>query len=77
MPTRARFGSISLRMFADDHNPPHFHLKAPDFDVSVRIADFVVIEGKVARAKLLEPIAWAEQNRAMLQAKWSELNERG
>ncbi len=31
MPTLQRFGSVSLRMVADDHRPPHFPIVAPDF----------------------------------------------
>ena len=37
MPTLQRFGSVSVRMYADDHRPPHFHIVAPDFQVLVRI----------------------------------------
>jgi hypothetical protein len=26
MPTLQRFGAVSVRMYADDHRPPHFHI---------------------------------------------------
>ena len=29
MPVLQRFGSVSVRMYADDHRPPHFHIVAP------------------------------------------------
>jgi hypothetical protein len=35
MPILQRFGSVSVRMYADDHHPPHFHIVAPDFQVLV------------------------------------------
>jgi len=31
MPTLHRFGAVSVRIYADDHRPPHFHIVAPDF----------------------------------------------
>ena len=37
MPTVQRFGAVSVRMYADDHRPPHFHIVAPDFQAG---ADF-------------------------------------
>jgi uncharacterized protein DUF4160 len=46
MPTSQRFGSVSLRMYADDHRPPHFHIVARDFQVLVRISDLAVIAGE-------------------------------
>jgi hypothetical protein len=33
MPTLQRFGAASVRIYADDHRPPHFHIVAPDFQV--------------------------------------------
>jgi len=41
-----RFGSVSVRMYADDHRPPHFHIVAPDFHLLVRISDLTVIGGE-------------------------------
>ena len=48
MPTLHRFGAVSVRMYADDHRPPHFHIVAPDFQVLVRISDLTVIAGEAA-----------------------------
>lgn len=33
MPTLHRSDAVSVRMYADDHWPPHFHIVAPDFQV--------------------------------------------
>lgn len=46
MPTIQRFGAVVVRMYADDHAPPHFHIEAPDFEVLVRLSDFVIIAGE-------------------------------
>jgi hypothetical protein len=77
MPTLQRFGAVSVRMYADDHRPPHFHIVAPDFQVLVRIADFRVIEGEARPAQIADVIAWARAHRESLALKWAELNERG
>jgi len=50
MPTLHRFGAVSVRMYADDHRPPHFHIVAPDFQVLVRISDLTVIAGDAPRS---------------------------
>jgi len=77
MPVLQRFGSVSLRMYADDHRPPHFHIVAPDFQVLVRISDLAVIAGEARASEIAEAIAWARKHQEMLSLKWAELNERG
>ena len=56
MPILHRFGSVSVRMYAADHRPPHFHIVAPDFQVLVQISDLVVIAGDARRAR--SPKLW-------------------
>lgn len=77
MPILQRFGSVSVRMYADDHHPPHFHIVAPDFQVLVQISDLVVIAGEARPSEIAEALAWARTHQAMLALKWAELNERG
>jgi hypothetical protein len=77
MPTLQRFGAVSVRMYADDHRPPHFHIVAPDFQVLVRISDLQVIAGEARPAQIAEVLAWAREHGESLALKWAELNERG
>ena len=77
MPTLHRFGSISIRMYADDHHPPHFHIVGTDFQVLVRISDLAVITGNAREAQIAEALGWAKTHQDMLALKWVELNERG
>jgi len=77
MPTVQRFGAVIVRMYADDHAPPHFHIEAPDFEVLVRLSDFAVIAGEARPREIAEVLCWAEQERTFLALKWAELNERG
>ena len=76
MPTLQRFGRVSIRMYADDHRPPHFHIVGPNFQILVRIADLTVIAGTARRREIAEAMAWAAQHREMLTLKWVELTER-
>ena len=77
MPSLCRFGAVSVRIYADDHRPPHFHIVAPDFQVLVRISDLAVIAGEARPAQVAEVIAWARAHQESLALKWAEPNERG
>jgi hypothetical protein len=77
MPTLHRFGAVSVRMYAGDHRPPHFHIVAPDFQVLLRISDLRVIGGEARPAQIAEMIGWARKHRESLALRWAELNERG
>ncbi|MDC6171262.1 DUF4160 domain-containing protein [Paucibacter sp. XJ19-41] len=62
-------------MYADDHNPPHFHVLANDGKKAlVEIASLTVIAGEVRSGTLKEALGWAGSNKATLVAKWKELN---
>jgi hypothetical protein len=76
MPTLQRFGAVSIRMYADDHRPPHFHIVGPDFQVVVRIADLAITAGIARGNQIAEAMAWAAEHREMLALKWIELVER-
>ena len=66
MPTLRRFGAASLRMYADDHNPPHFQLVGADFQVLVQISDLAVIAGNARPAQIADALAWAREHREAL-----------
>jgi hypothetical protein len=76
MPVLMRFGAVSVRIYADDHRPPHFHIVSPDFQVLVRISDLAVIAGEARAADIAEALFWAREHREFLASKWAELNER-
>jgi hypothetical protein len=76
MPVLMRFGAVSVRIYADDHRPPHFHIVSPDFQVLVRISDLAVIAGEARAADIAEALFWAREHREFLALKWAQLNER-
>jgi hypothetical protein len=78
MPTLHRFGAVSVRIYAEDHRPPHFHIVAADLQVPARISDLAVIAGEARPAQIAEVIALdAGASRESRTLKWAELNERG
>lgn len=51
MPEVSRFYGIIILMFADDHNPPHIHVRYGDRRASITIKNGLVT-GQLARKEL-------------------------
>ena len=69
MPTIAYFLGIAVRMFFNDHDPPHFHVRYQGFRARVRIADGEVIDGRLSPtvARVQE---WTALRRDALMRNW-------
>jgi hypothetical protein len=51
MPEVSRFYGIVIKMFYDEHNPPHFHAEYGEYEVLVNINTLAIIGGRLpARA---------------------------
>ncbi|MFL4970634.1 MAG: DUF4160 domain-containing protein [Xanthobacteraceae bacterium] len=48
MPTVAYFLGISVRMFFNDHEPPHVHVRYQGFRARVRSSDGGLIDGRLS-----------------------------
>jgi hypothetical protein len=46
MPELSRFLGISIFMYYDDHNPPHFHVRYNDSRAVISINDLLLVESK-------------------------------
>jgi len=77
MPTIARLPGANIRIYADDHAPPHFHLVGPRSDAQVRLDTLEVLRGVADRRDLEEARAWSMANPGVLRKEWERLNERG
>lgn len=73
MPRLKRFASTEIAMFFVDHNPPHFHVLGKEGAAQVRIDTLEVVAAS-GRIDLAEALAWAAENRALLEAKWAEFS---
>jgi uncharacterized protein DUF4160 len=72
MPEIKRFGGFKLLMFFQDENPPHVHIKGPDFAAKIRLSDGDVIAGEVPSKALRQARRWIASNRAQLTRLWDE-----
>ena len=70
MPSISQFFGIVIRMFFNDHAPPHFHVQYNEFKAVVNIADLAVTEGKLPRRAQELVLDWAELHRAELLENW-------
>ena len=70
------FSNTDLRINADDHNPPHFHILGPRFQVSVDIATLEISAGKARAKDIREAMEWARKNSGFLKAEWDRITAR-
>ena len=71
-----KFSNTDLRINADDHNPPHFHILGPGFQVSVDIATMEISAGKARPRDIREAMNWARENRDFLMSEWVRITAR-
>jgi Domain of unknown function (DUF4160) len=61
-------------MYANDHNPPHFHILGHDGrEAEVMLRDLTIRKGTVDRRAVREAADWAMANRDLLQETWDDL----
>lgn len=62
MPEISRFYGIVIKMYFDDHSPPHFHAEYGEFEVLVNINTMAVIAGKLPHRALGLVMEWTSIN---------------
>lgn len=75
MPTISMFFGIAIRMYFDEHGPPHFHAYYGDDDVVMSIGTLEVMEGHLPRRALALVLEWAAEHRGELEENWSRVEE--
>lgn len=70
MPTISQFYGITIRMYFDDHAPPHFHAYYGSDAAAIEIDSLQILEGKVRRRTLSMVIEWATEHREELRQNW-------
>lgn len=71
MPTISSFYGIFIRMFFNDHVPPHFHVEYGEFKSVIDIATLEVREGELPRRALNLVLDWAELHQTELLEDWT------
>lgn len=69
MPTLSRFYGIVIFMNYNDHNPPHFHARYQDQEVTMTIEDGIV-QGKMSRRALEMIFEWSLRHQDELMKNW-------
>jgi hypothetical protein len=77
MPTIAYFLGIAVRMFYNDHAPPHFHVRYQGFRARILISNGDVIDGRlpVRVARLVKE--WTALRRDALMRNWRAVQAEG
>jgi hypothetical protein len=76
VPTISRFHGITIRMYFDDHEPPHFHARDSDGETRVRIDTLAAMHGgTLGRRQIRLVLTWAELHRAELEQNWRRARE--
>ena len=70
MPEICRFYGIVIKMYFDDHPPPHFHAEYGGDAVTVDINTLAVIAGKIPPRAMGLVIEWATLHQTELQSDW-------
>jgi len=75
MPEISRFHGIVVRMFHDDHGPPHFHAQYAEYAVKVDIPSGVV-EGRFPPRALRQLLLWYHRRKPQLLEDWRLVSDR-
>jgi hypothetical protein len=70
MPCVSQFFGISISMYYNDHNPPHFHASYGDDEASISIDSLEFEFGDLPRRARALTLEWASLHRAELDANW-------
>lgn len=70
MPEISRFFGIVIRMFYDEHAPPHFHAAYGAEEATVELQSLAVTAGRLPPRVLGLVVEWASAHRAELLEDW-------
>jgi len=71
-----QIGKIIIRVYANDHLPPHFHAIAPDFEALIEIETLTIMRGSLAHQAGKSVMTWANANRRAIASEWNRINSR-
>jgi hypothetical protein len=71
VPCVCTFNGISIRLYHDEHPPPHFHAVYAEHDGSVSIDRLILVDGYLPGPQLRIVRAWAMVHRPELRDRWA------
>ena len=75
MPTISVFYGIVIRMFFNDHAPPHFHAEYGGNKAEIAIETLEILAGSLPRRALALVVEWAALHRAELREGWERCRQ--
>jgi len=75
MPEVSRFFGIIIRMYFDDHPPPHFHAIYSGSEAQVGIDPIVILRGDLPRRAVSMVLEWAALHQRELMENWRRLQK--
>jgi hypothetical protein len=75
MPEICRFYGIIIKMYFNEHNPPHFHIEYQDYEAVMNI-ETGEVTGNMSRRALNLVYDWLDQNKDALYENWKRIEER-
>lgn len=76
MPEISRFFGIVVKMYFDDHPPPHFHAEYGEHKAVIDIHTLAVIGGHLPPRVLGLVVEWASSHREELLVLWERATQR-
>ena len=70
MPEISRFFGIVIKMFFDDHNPPHFHAEYSDSEALIDIRTLSVFAGRLPPRVMGLIVEWSTLHQQELLDDW-------
>jgi len=74
MPEISRFYGIIVKMYFNDHNPPHFHVEYQDFKAKIEI-NTGILEGKMPKTAINLTLQWLSEHRQELLDNWERIEK--
>jgi hypothetical protein len=72
MPTISVFFGIIIRMYYDDHNPPHFHVYYDKYSAIIHLETLTIMEGSLPNRAFSMVSEWATLHRDELIQNWQK-----
>lgn len=73
MPEISRFLGIVIKMFWNEHNPPHFHAEYGEYKIEIDIRTLAVLKGHLPPRVLGLVVEWAELHQQELLENWESM----
>ena len=70
MPIISMFYGIVIKMFFDDHAPPHFHAEYGEYELVITISPIKIIKGDAPKRVKSMVLEWSALHQEELMKDW-------